>query len=77
MTIGAEGKGATRISDLTASQEVLDTYRQYGTELDTARVYGAGTTEEYLAKLNTDGFVIDTKCVDALGMLILRYECWS
>lgn len=52
MTIGAPGKNGTRNSGLKNGecQEILDVFFKYGgTELDTARLYAEGTTEEVSA----------------------------
>lgn len=62
MTIGAPGKNGVRNADLKECQGILDTFFKYGhKELDTARVYAEGTTEQYLAKLDLQDAVIDTK----------------
>ncbi len=61
MTIGAEGKNGVRTHDKAAAQEILDSYFKHGSELDTARMYAEGTTEEYLSELDTKGAVFDTK----------------
>ncbi|KZO95172.1 Aldo/keto reductase [Calocera viscosa TUFC12733] len=58
MTIGQAG----RIPDLPTAQKVLDTFYKDGyKELDTARMYGGGTTEAYLSKLDLKDSTIDTK----------------
>ncbi|KIY45552.1 Aldo/keto reductase [Fistulina hepatica ATCC 64428] len=62
MTMGEAGKNGVRTSDLKECQEILDIFFRYGhKELDTARVYGQGTTEETLAKLDLKDATIDTK----------------
>jgi len=62
MTIGAEGKNGARNSAIDEAQTIIDTFldAKY-TELDTARMYAEGTTEEYLSKLNLRNATIDTK----------------
>jgi aflatoxin B1 aldehyde reductase len=51
MTIGKEGAEQARIHDYDKAGELLDTFTKYGhRELDTARVYGGGSSEEYLGK---------------------------
>ncbi|KAH9821209.1 NADP-dependent oxidoreductase domain-containing protein [Melampsora americana] len=63
MTIANEGAFGSRIHDLSTAQKVIDVFRSHGhTELDTARLYGDGTTEEMLAKLDCSGLSIDSKC---------------
>ncbi|KAF8344214.1 Aldo/keto reductase [Cantharellus anzutake] len=62
MTIGEEGKNGTRTFTLEEAQTIIDVFLGEGyTELDTARAYGKGTTEEYLSKLNLGNATIDTK----------------
>jgi aflatoxin B1 aldehyde reductase len=47
MTLGEAGKNGTRNSDMTECQQILETYFSSGSkELDTARMYAEGTTEE-------------------------------
>ncbi|KZT37087.1 Aldo/keto reductase [Sistotremastrum suecicum HHB10207 ss-3] len=62
MTIGAPGKNGVRTSTLEGAQEILDVFFKHGgKELDTARVYAEGTTEDYLARLDLKGATVDTK----------------
>ncbi|KAJ7172524.1 Aldo/keto reductase [Mycena filopes] len=62
MTMGEEGQGAVRNSDLAECADILAVFASYGhTELDTARVYGGGTTEKLLSKLDLGNSTIDTK----------------
>ncbi|KAF8434122.1 NADP-dependent oxidoreductase domain-containing protein [Boletus edulis BED1] len=62
MTFGFEGKNGVRTSSLTQCQEILDVFFTHGhTELDTARVYAEGTTEQILSELNLKDATIDTK----------------
>ncbi|KIJ60356.1 hypothetical protein HYDPIDRAFT_117260 [Hydnomerulius pinastri MD-312] len=62
MTFGTEGKNGVRTSTLDGCQEILKTFFDHGhTELDTARMYAEGTTEEMLAKLQLGNATIDTK----------------
>jgi aflatoxin B1 aldehyde reductase len=42
-------------------EEILDVYFQHGNELDTARQYAEGTTEQYLAQLDRKDAFVDTK----------------
>ena len=51
MTMGEPGKNSIRIPDLKDCQEVIDIFYNHGhKELDTARMYGEGTTEEVSAR---------------------------
>lgn len=47
MTIGHPGKSAARIASAPDAQKVIDVFFSHGhRELDTARVYAEGTTEQ-------------------------------
>jgi len=47
MTMGFEGQNGVRNSAENDCQEILDTFFSHGhTEVDTARIYGDGTTEQ-------------------------------
>ncbi|KAF5330595.1 hypothetical protein D9619_005737 [Psilocybe cf. subviscida] len=64
MTFGAPGTMGSRVHDLTDVEEILNVFKSHGhTEIDTARVYAGGTSEEYLGKLDlpAKGFKIETK----------------
>ncbi|QRW14588.1 aldo/keto reductase family protein [Ceratobasidium sp. AG-Ba] len=62
MTMGAPGKNGVRNAELSECQEILDTFFSHGhTEIDTARMYAEGTTEEYLAQLELGDATVDTK----------------
>lgn len=54
MTFGAEGKEQARVHDLKDVAAILDVFQAHGhTEIDTARVYCGGTSEEYLGEVST------------------------
>ncbi|KAJ6263979.1 Aflatoxin B1 aldehyde reductase member [Drechslerella dactyloides] len=62
----ANPKGAkqARISTVAEVAELLNTFAKHGhKEVDTARVYGVGTTEGFLGQLdmNKRGLIVDTK----------------
>ncbi|KZV91062.1 Aldo/keto reductase [Exidia glandulosa HHB12029] len=62
MTIGEAGRNGVRNSSLEEAQQILDVFFSHGyRELDTARMYAEGTTEQYLPKLDLKGSSIDTK----------------
>lgn len=62
MVLGFPGTNGVRISDPKECQKVIDVFLQYGhKELDTARVYADGTTEQMLSQLDLKDAVIDTK----------------
>lgn len=54
----------TRVFTLDDTAAILDVFQKHGhTEIDTARVYGEGSSEEYLGNLHFEsrGLVMDTK----------------
>ncbi|KAF9223935.1 Aldo/keto reductase [Gyrodon lividus] len=62
MTFGIEGKNGVRTSSLEKCQEILDIFFSYGhSELDTARMYAEGTTEQVLSQLDLGDAAVDTK----------------
>lgn len=61
MTIGNEGVPGVRTGSPTEAQNVIDTFANYGKELDTARVYGGGSTEQVLSQLDLHDCVLDSK----------------
>jgi aflatoxin B1 aldehyde reductase len=53
MTFGEEGKHGARVYDLPTVEAILKVFRNHGhAEVDTARVYAGGTSEEYLGKVD-------------------------
>lgn len=70
MTIGKPGIEMTRVFTLEDTTALLDTFQAHGhNEVDTARVYGEGSSEEYLGKVNwkARGIVMDTKLYPSKG----------
>ncbi|KAF2178411.1 Aldo/keto reductase [Zopfia rhizophila CBS 207.26] len=64
MTLGKEGAEQARVHDLKDCAAMLDVLQKHShNEIDTARIYGGGSSEEYLGQLNLKerGIVIDTK----------------
>ncbi|KAH8882280.1 Aldo/keto reductase [Thozetella sp. PMI_491] len=64
MTFGREGAEQARVHDLKDCAEILDTFQKFGhNEIDSARTYGGGSSEEYLGQLGLKerGIVLDTK----------------
>ncbi|KAF8166083.1 Aldo/keto reductase [Mycena galopus ATCC 62051] len=62
-----------RVHEPKDIEAMLDTFLKHGhRELDTARVYAAGTCEEYLAKANWEakGILMETKLYPAKGQKI-------
>ncbi|RYP79003.1 hypothetical protein DL769_003076 [Monosporascus sp. CRB-8-3] len=70
MTFGKEGVEGVRVASLSEATSMLDLFQAHGhNEIDTARIYGAGTSEELLAKSNWEarGLVMDTKLYPSEG----------
>ncbi|PWN45681.1 Aldo/keto reductase [Ceraceosorus guamensis] len=63
MTFGAAGQEQARVHGLQDQQAILDVFAKHGhKEVDTARVYGNGTSEENLGRLKASShFQIATK----------------
>jgi len=64
MTFGEQGKEGARVHDIKDVEAILDVFLQHGHhEIDTARVYCGGTSEEYLGKINwkDKGLLLETK----------------
>ncbi|KAJ6485518.1 Aldo/keto reductase [Mycena sanguinolenta] len=73
MTFGAPGMDGVRVHDPKDIEAILDVFVQHGhREVDAARVYGAGTNEEYLAKAHWQdkGILMETKLYPAKGQTI-------
>jgi aflatoxin B1 aldehyde reductase len=70
MTFGRAGTAQARVTSLEACAAILDIFQAHGhAEIDTARYYGAGTSEEFLGALNWQarGLVMDTKFYPTAG----------
>lgn len=64
MRLQREGTPQASVHDLKDARRIIDVFQAHGhNQIDTARVYGAGSSEEYLGQLHLDkeGFLIDTK----------------
>ncbi|BGP36759.1 hypothetical protein JCM10450v2_000651 [Rhodotorula kratochvilovae] len=64
MTWGREGVEMARVHDLPTCEEMLDLFLRHGhNEVDTALIYGEGSSEEYLGQIDWKkrGVVVDTK----------------
>ena len=64
MTIGKPGIEGIRVTSLDDAKAMLDVFQSHGhNEIDTARLYGAGSSEEYLGELGWQdrGLIMDTK----------------
>jgi aflatoxin B1 aldehyde reductase len=62
MTFGKEGTGGARIHDKETAKAILDEFQAHGhSEVDSARVYAAGTCEEMLGDLDWRGRKLDVQ----------------
>ncbi|KAK0628371.1 keto reductase [Bombardia bombarda] len=64
MTFGKEGAEQARVHKLDDCSKILDVLQKYGhNEVDSARTYGGGSSEEYLGQLDwrKRGIIMDTK----------------
>ncbi|KAJ7063117.1 Aldo/keto reductase [Mycena amicta] len=64
MTFGAPGTSGARVHDLQDVEAILDIFQSHGhTEIDSARTYCAGTSEEFLGQIDwkAKGLLIETK----------------
>ena len=69
MTIG-NAPEQSRVKDLKETEKILDIFQSHGhNEIDTSRIYGAGTSEEFLGKIGWQkrGLVMDTKLYPTAG----------
>ena len=70
MTFGKPGAEQTRLHSLPACSAILDVFQRRGhREIDTARFYGEGSSEEYLGQLDWQkrGLIMDTKYYPTAG----------
>ncbi|KAK9236968.1 NADP-dependent oxidoreductase domain-containing protein [Lipomyces kononenkoae] len=73
MTIGKQGVEQARVHDLKDASTLLDLFQSHGhNEVDTARVYGQGSSEEYLGRLNWQDrdIIMDTKYYPYAGRVL-------
>ncbi|TAQ83890.1 hypothetical protein B7494_g7787 [Chlorociboria aeruginascens] len=64
MTFGTEGAEQARVHTLEECGSILDVFQKHGhSEVDTAIVYGGGSSERYLGQLHWQerGLIMDTK----------------
>ncbi|KAF9451204.1 Aldo/keto reductase [Macrolepiota fuliginosa MF-IS2] len=69
MTFGESGKDGARVHNIKDVEAILDVFRSHGhTEIDTARVYASGTSEQFLGQidLQSKGLKIETKLYPTL-----------
>ncbi|KAJ3766687.1 Aldo/keto reductase [Lentinula raphanica] len=66
MTFGKEGTNGARVHDVKEVEAILDEFLKHGhTEIDSARVYAGGTSEELLGQIDwkSKGLKLETKLV--------------
>ncbi|KAK9319341.1 NADP-dependent oxidoreductase domain-containing protein [Lipomyces orientalis] len=72
MTIGRPGLEGVRVTTLEETAAILDVFQKHGhSEVDTARLYGQGSSEEYIgnAQWQKRGLNMDTKLYPTAGRL--------
>ncbi|KAE8353483.1 NADP-dependent oxidoreductase domain-containing protein [Aspergillus coremiiformis] len=82
MTLGKAGVEGVRVSSVEEAGAILDVFQAHGhKEVDSARLYGAGSTEELLGQLNwaERGLIMETKLYPSAGkhmggMSVLSYR---
>ncbi|KAF8578219.1 Aldo/keto reductase [Ramaria rubella] len=76
-TFGQAGAHPTRIHTLPECQTILDIFcNEFGyKELDVARLYGHGSSEEFLGRLDLRGARVDTKVAPPLTSYAVREKC--
>lgn len=82
MTFGKAGIEGVRVSETKDAEAILDVFQAHGhKEVDTARIYGAGTTEPVLADAHWQerGLIMQTKLYPSAGkamgdMSVLSYN---
>ncbi|PQE17030.1 hypothetical protein CJF30_00003760 [Rutstroemia sp. NJR-2017a BBW] len=70
MTFGLPGTLAARVHQVKDAAAIIDVFQKHGhTEVDSARGYGNGTTEEFLGGLNWEerGLIMGTKLYPNFG----------
>lgn len=70
MTFGDPGLEGVRVTEVSGANAILDVFQSHGhVEIDTARMYGGGSSEEYLEKANWKGrgLIMDTKLYPNAG----------
>ncbi|KAH6680202.1 NADP-dependent oxidoreductase domain-containing protein [Halenospora varia] len=81
MTFGTEGTLGSRVYTADDAGKIVDVFQAHGhNEIDTARIYGNGTTEEILADLSWQkrGIVMDTKLYPTAGFALAKGgEQWT
>ncbi|OJJ29878.1 hypothetical protein ASPWEDRAFT_55408 [Aspergillus wentii DTO 134E9] len=62
MNIGEPGDDRTPVHTVEEAQKMVDLFKSYGhIDIDTARIYGNGSSEEFLGKMDLTGMNVDTK----------------
>ncbi|KAL5335477.1 Aldo/keto reductase [Aspergillus crustosus] len=80
MTFGKPNTLGARLSDPAKAAEILDVFLQHGhKEVDTARIYGAGSCEEILAAADWQkrGLIMDTKLYPNAGGALGSAESYT
>ncbi|CEJ57244.1 Putative Aldo/keto reductase [Penicillium brasilianum] len=70
MSFGKPNTLGSRVHDIATAAEIIDLFQQHGhNEIDTARIYGGGSSEEMIADLawKNRGLIVDTKLYPNAG----------
>jgi aflatoxin B1 aldehyde reductase len=75
MTFGRKGVEQARVHDLEDAGKMLELFKSHGhVEIDTARLYGSGSSEEYLGSLGWEarGFSMATKFIPLKPLQVME-----
>ncbi|KAL4946704.1 hypothetical protein BDV06DRAFT_231782 [Aspergillus oleicola] len=64
MNIGEPGDGRTRVHTVEQAKQMIDLFKSHGhRDIDTARIYGNGSSEAFLGEMDlaSSSFLVDTK----------------
>jgi len=76
MTFGTAGTSGARVHNLKDVEAILDVFRCFCSQVDTARMYAGGTSEEYLGKINwkEKGLKLETKLYPTVNFPVDKME---
>ncbi|EPQ29191.1 uncharacterized protein PFL1_03478 [Pseudozyma flocculosa PF-1] len=83
MTFGRAGVEQARVHDIDECRAILDIFASHGhTELDTARMYGSGSSEEYLGQMgladaSKSAFRIATKNFPSARLPVIKMDAYD
>lgn len=80
MTFGKPNTLGARVHEKEDAAVILDTFQKHGyNEIDTARIYGNGSSEEILASLSWQGrgLIMDTKLYPSAGGVLTTNDTYT